>query len=118
MRGCFVADEAGCLPAFARRVFERYWGELADISRDDVIGPILDELGLARGEFFEKIASTPYKAKLRETTDELIERGGFGSPTLFVDADDMYFGNDRLPLVRAALLGCVSRQQHSDRSVT
>ena len=43
------------------------------------------------------------KAKLRANTDELIERGGFGSPTIFVDGDDMYFGNDRLPLVREAL---------------
>ena len=31
-----------------------------------------------------------------------IARGGFGSPTFFV-GDDMYFGNDRLPLVRDAL---------------
>ena len=30
-------------------------------------------------------------------------RGGFGSPTIFVDTTDMYFGNDRLPLVREAL---------------
>ena len=29
-------------------------------------------------------------------------RGGFGSPTVFV-GDSMFFGNDRLPLVRAAL---------------
>ena len=36
-------------------------------------------------------------------TAELIERGGFGSPTMFVDRDDMYFGNDRLELVRHAL---------------
>ena len=36
-------------------------------------------------------------------TDELMERGGFGSPTIFLDRDDMYFGNDRLPLLRAAL---------------
>jgi len=33
----------------------------------------------------------------------LIERGGFGSPTMFLDRDDMYFGNDRLVLLRAAL---------------
>ena len=32
-----------------------------------------------------------------------LERGGFGAPTMFVDGDDMYFGNDRLPLVRRAL---------------
>ena len=37
-----------------------------------------------------------------DNTDELIARGGFGSPTLFV-GDKMFFGNDRLPLVRAAL---------------
>ena len=30
-------------------------------------------------------------------------RGGFGSPTIFIDKSDMYFGNDRLPLVRDAL---------------
>ena len=30
-------------------------------------------------------------------------RGGFGSPTIFVDKTDMYFGNDRLPLIREAL---------------
>jgi len=30
-------------------------------------------------------------------------RGGFGSPTIFLDKTDMYFGNDRLPLIREAL---------------
>ena len=43
------------------------------------------------------------KERLRANTDELVRRGGFGSPTLFVDENDMYFGNDRLPLVRRAL---------------
>jgi 2-hydroxychromene-2-carboxylate isomerase len=32
-----------------------------------------------------------------------MRRGGFGSPTIFLNGDDMYFGNDRLPLVREAL---------------
>ena len=36
-------------------------------------------------------------------TDELIERGGFGSPTMFLDGTDMYFGNDRLVLLDAAM---------------
>jgi 2-hydroxychromene-2-carboxylate isomerase len=36
-------------------------------------------------------------------TQALIDRGGFGVPTFFV-GDDMYFGNDRLPLVRDAVL--------------
>ena len=44
------------------------------------------------------------KRRLRANTDELIARGGFGSPTMFVDGS-MFFGNDRLPFVELALKG-------------
>jgi len=50
-----------------------------------------------------RIARPAIKAQLKANTEELIARGGFGSPTMFVDGTDMYFGNDALPLVRAAL---------------
>ena len=43
------------------------------------------------------------KAKLRANTDELIARGGFGSPTFYVGGEDMYFGQDRIVLVREAV---------------
>jgi 2-hydroxychromene-2-carboxylate isomerase len=103
MRGAFVALERGILPAYARAVFEAYWGDLQDISQDDVLRPIVRQVGLDTDEFFAKIGEAKYKEALRANTDEVIARGGFGSPTMFV-GDDMYFGNDRLPLVRAALL--------------
>ena len=103
MRGAFVALEHDVLPAYARALFEAYWGDLADISQDAVLEPVVACAGLDRGEFFAKIADPVYKEKLRANTDELIARGGFGSPTMFVDRDDMYFGNDRLALVRDAL---------------
>ena len=54
--------------------------------------------------FFAAIATPEVKAQLKANTDEVIARGGFGSPTFFVDGDDMYFGNDRLVLVRDAVL--------------
>jgi len=103
MRGCFVAEEHGKLPAFARAVFQAYWGDERDISQDAELAAVAERVGLPRDELFAKIASPEYKEKLRANTDELIARGGFGSPTLFVDGDDMYFGNDRLELVRGAL---------------
>ena len=56
------------------------------------------------GAFMAGIAEPEVKAQLKANTDELIARGGFGSPTIYVNGDDMYFGNDRLPLVREALL--------------
>lgn len=103
MRGVFVAEAHDCVSSYARAVFEAYWGGLLDISQDEVLGNIVDTVGLDRGEFFVEIARPEIKARLRDNTDELMRRGGFGSPTMFVDGDDMYFGNDRLPLVREAL---------------
>ncbi|MCG8692810.1 MAG: hypothetical protein MI806_16535 [Minwuiales bacterium] len=32
-----------------------------------------------------------------------MRRGGFGSPTLYLDGDDMYFGNDRIAIIEAKL---------------
>jgi 2-hydroxychromene-2-carboxylate isomerase len=111
MRGCFVAEEYGKLPQFARAVFRAYWGDERDISQDAELAKVVDEVGLPREELFAKIATPEYKDKLRANTDELIARGGFGSPTMFVGGTDMYFGNDRLELVVAALRtagrGCV-----------
>jgi len=103
MRGAFYAIEKGCLVPYARAVFSTYWGDLQDISQDDVLRGIVDSVGLDADEFFARIASAPYKARLRATTDELVARGGFGSPTFFLDGTDMYFGNDRLVLIRHRL---------------
>jgi len=105
MRGAFFALERGVLPQYARAIFEAYWGDLQDISQDTVLHPIVARLGLSVDEFSARIAAPEYKARLRENTDELIARGGYGSPTMFVNGTDMYFGNDRLVLVREALLG-------------
>lgn len=105
MRACFVAAERGCLPEFARAVFAAYWGDLRDISDPDVVAGIARGVGLDAEEVLRKIGQKRYKDRLRANTDEVIARGGFGSPTMFVDGDDMYFGNDRLELVRAALSG-------------
>ena len=103
MRGAFVAEEHGCLPDYCRAVFEAYWGDGLDISQEAVLAEIVARVGLSHDEFFEKIAKPEFKDLLRANTEELIARGGFGSPTVFVDTRDMYFGNDRLPLVADAL---------------
>ena len=103
MRGVFVAEQHDLVAPYARAVFESYWGDLQDISQDEVLTGIVEQVGLDRDAFFDAITKPDLKQRLRENTDELIARGGFGSPTMFVDGDDMYFGNDRLPLVREAL---------------
>ena len=103
MRGAFVAMEEDLLVPYARRVFERYWSDLADISDVSILTEIVRDVGLDETAFFSKINDQTYKDKLRDATEELISRGGFGSPTMFLDGDDMYFGNDRLQLIEAKL---------------
>ncbi|MBI1212838.1 MAG: 2-hydroxychromene-2-carboxylate isomerase [Alphaproteobacteria bacterium] len=104
MRGALLALDDGKLVPYAKAVFEAYWGDLQDISQDEILGRVAESVGYKAGDFLQRIADPAVKARLKVNTDELIARGGFGSPTMFVDKTDMYFGNDRLPLVEAALV--------------
>ena len=86
--------------------YSRHIGrDLKDISQDEVLADIVKNCMLDEADFFERISSDVYKQKLRANTEELVERGGFGSPTIFIDSEDMYFGNDRLELVEHKLKG-------------
>jgi 2-hydroxychromene-2-carboxylate isomerase len=102
MRGAFVALDEGKLVPYATAAFESYWSDDRDISKDDALADIAAKAGIERQRFFAGIETDACKARLRANTDELIERGGFGSPTIFVGGS-MFFGNDRLPLIKAAL---------------
>jgi 2-hydroxychromene-2-carboxylate isomerase len=104
MRGCLLLEPEGKLVPFAEAVFEAYWAQQLDISQDAVLAALCDRVGVEPQRFLAGIATPEIKAALKANTDEVIARGGFGSPTIFVGGDDMYFGNDRLVLVRDAVL--------------
>jgi len=104
MRGCLLLEPEGKLVPFAAAVFEAYWTHDRDISQDAVLADLCSRIGVEPQRFLEGIVRADIKAQLKANTDEVIARGGFGSPTIFVGGDDMYFGNDRLPLVRDAVL--------------
>ncbi|MGE0313276.1 MAG: 2-hydroxychromene-2-carboxylate isomerase [Lautropia sp.] len=113
MRACIVLEPRGLLPDFAERVFEAYWSRDRDISQDAELRAIATAAGIDADALLDAIQAPDVKAALKANTDEVIRRGGFGSPTFFVDGDDMYFGNDRLDLVRAAVLA--ARRPRSPR---
>ena len=102
MRGCiWLGNGRWCRSR--RAVFEAYWGDDKDISQDEVLTEICNSVGVDPRRFFAGIAEQAIKDQLKANTDEVMARGGFGSPTIFVDKTDMYFGNDRMPLIREAL---------------
>jgi len=104
LRGALVAlEHPGKFVPYSYRVFETYWGEDQDISKDDVLRNIVEQVGLDSQEYFAKINQQEYKDRIRVNTDEVIARGGFGSPTMLVNGDSMFFGNDRLVLLEEEL---------------
>jgi 2-hydroxychromene-2-carboxylate isomerase len=103
MRACLIAADASACEVFARRVFQLYWGEDRDIADPAVLAEACAAAGLDAAATLEAADAPETKARLRANTDELIARGGFGSPTFYVGGDDMYFGQDRIVLVREAI---------------
>ncbi len=100
---CALADDTPALTEFTRAAFQRYFGAQENLDDPDTLVAAANSAGLD-GEALRAASQTDdVKALLRANTEELIARGGYGSPTIFVDGDDMYFGNDQLPLVEAAL---------------
>jgi 2-hydroxychromene-2-carboxylate isomerase len=103
MRGCIWLESQDRLLPFASALFEAYWSREEDISQDAVLTKICEQVGVNASEFLTGIAQPGIKDQLKANTEEVIHRGGFGSPTIYL-GEDMYFGNDRLPLVKAAIL--------------
>ena len=85
-------------------MFKAYWSDNRDISQDEVLTEICHAVGIDGRAFLAGIAEPAVKDQLRLNTEEVVARGGFGSPTIFVNRTDRYFGNDRLPLIRDAVL--------------
>ena len=102
MRGCLFANQKSKLVEFANNVFKTYWSEGKDISQEDLLLRIAKISNLDTGEFKKFITSQEAKDLLIKNTDELIGRGGFGSPTFFYK-EKMFFGNDRLHLLEEAI---------------
>ena len=102
MRGCLFANKEDKLVEFASNVFQSYWGDGIDISKDDLLLDIAKNSNLNIKEFKEFISSQEARDLLMENTEDLVKRGGFGSPTFFYN-EHMFFGNDRLHLLEAVL---------------
>ncbi|MBX9885004.1 MAG: 2-hydroxychromene-2-carboxylate isomerase [Novosphingobium sp.] len=107
---CALEERQEDLLGFSEAAFEAYYGEARNIDDPAVLEDIANACGLDGAALRAACGSDAVKARLRANTEEAIARGAFGSPTIFVDGDFLYFGNDQLPLVmqRIALVeaGC------------
>ena len=98
----------GDLEAFTREAFALYWEEdgapkgFEETDEDGPIREVTRRIGRHPEEVLESATTGEAKEALKSATGEAVERGVFGAPTFFV-GDEMFWGNDRLHFVEAAL---------------
>ena len=101
---CALEDDGNILHRFASACFKAYFENQHNIDDPDILRSIAKLCAIDSDWLMNEIQSDAIKLKLRNNTQEAIDRGSFGSPSIFI-GDDMYFGNDQLPLVNRAIKG-------------
>lgn len=102
---CALEEHQDSLLCFSEAAFEAYFGDQRNLDDPGVLKTIADEAGFDGEALAAQSVLEKTKDKLRANTQEAIDRGAFGSPSIFVDRQFLYFGNDQLPLVRRRLEG-------------
>ena len=108
MRAAMFLQEREELGAFTREAFALYWeeggapGGLQETDEDAPLSAVAGRIGIDPEEVLSGAASPEAKQALKVATSEAVERGVFGAPAFFI-GDEMFWGNDRLHFVEAAL---------------
>jgi 2-hydroxychromene-2-carboxylate isomerase len=109
MRACVAAGRWDRLEAFAAAAFDAAWARGEDLAERAALSSIWTGAGLPLALFEEALTWPGVDAELSGNARELAARGGFGTPTFFV-GDDMYFGNDAVPLLENAVIARMKRE--------
>ncbi len=94
--------------SFAKACFDKYFGEGLDITPKETVAGIASGLGVDKDAYLAAVADDAVKRKVKDMTDEAIERKAFGAPTFFVDTPqgvEMVWGSDRLWMIKRMLAG-------------
>lgn len=87
-----------------RALFRAVWVDGQNLADEAVLEATVAAAGLDAAALLARAKEQAAKDALRRNTEEAVERGAFGAPTFFV-GDEMFWGNDRLDFVEAALGG-------------
>ena len=100
---CTAARRLGAAEGYARALFRAVFvDDVAAVGRAECVGRAV-EAGLDRSAFADALAAADPQAERDRATQEAAEAGAFGVPTFVLDGR-LFWGNDRLPLLRHALL--------------
>jgi 2-hydroxychromene-2-carboxylate isomerase len=102
---CYLALPEAQRQAFRERTFRAYWAEDRDIADDGVLRELTQLPDAAADLVMLAAQSAEVKQALVDGTQRAAQAGVFGAPTWVVDGRQLFWGQDRIPLVERALLG-------------
>lgn len=83
-------------------LFRALWVEGRNMGDPAVVAAVLTEAGFNPEEVLALANNESVKAALKDNTEQAVQRGVFGAPSMFV-GNQLFFGQDRLDFVREAL---------------
>ncbi|MDP2366662.1 2-hydroxychromene-2-carboxylate isomerase [Rhodoferax sp.] len=98
MQGRSEAEFQRYLATIFAAMFERP----RNLGQAEEVTTVLHENGFDLVQFQRLVSDPAVKEQLKRTTEEAVARGVFGAPTFFV-GEQMFWGQDRLDFVDAAL---------------
>lgn len=98
---CWIADRFGKLQEMSWKIMRAKFSESRDLSRRG-IRAMATEIGLDGDALIAQLDEPEVAAKHQSALERALAEGVFGVPT-FIVKDQLYWGNDRLPLVQYAL---------------
>jgi len=102
MRGACALMEDDVFPTYVNAMFDAVWSDAKNMSDPEEIAKVVSSIGLDAEAFAAMTQKLENKQALKKNTDEAVERGVFGAPSIFI-GEDLYFGQDRLFMVAEAL---------------
>ncbi len=99
LRAALVAKDEGLFAEYHHPMYEARWAEPRDLSDREFVRQVLSSAGLDGDAALARAESDELTTRLKNDTQEAIEQGVFGVPTIFV-GNEMFWGNDRIELVR------------------
>lgn len=87
---------------YVKAVYAAMWVDGRDMNDPAKVGAVLQAAGFDAAAVLAMASAQATKDRLKAVTQEAVDRGVFGAPTMFVDGE-MFWGQDRLDFVREAL---------------
>lgn len=101
-RGLYFTEDLQQRARYVTVAFDLVWGQGRAPDAEETLTMLVDELRWSRAQFERYTQSPESAAAFQVATDDAIEKGVFGVPTMVL-GQEMWWGNDRLFMLETRL---------------